>query len=117
MKEVGECEALIETLPYNLTKAQGKVWDEVKADLTKDIAMNRLIQGDVGSGKTIIAILALLMAVKNGYQASFMVPTEVLAKQHYKSLLESLGDFGISVCLLWLYDSKEKRDKFMDIKP
>ena len=117
MKEVGECESLIETLPYSLTKAQVKVWGELKSDLTKDIAMNRLIQGDVGSGKTIIAILALLMAVKNGYQASFMVPTEVLAKQHYKSLLETLGDFGISVCLLvGSMTAKEKREAYKDIK-
>jgi ATP-dependent DNA helicase RecG len=79
--------------------------------------MNRLIQGDVGSGKTVLAILALLMAVKNGYQASFMVPTEVLAKQHYKSLTSLCTDFGISICLLvGSMTAKEKRETYDKIK-
>ena len=87
-------------MPYRLTKAQLSAWDEIKKDMTSNFAMNRLIQGDVGSGKTILAVLALLMAVKNGYQACIMVPTEVLAKQHYKSIYDLLSNFGVSVGLL-----------------
>lgn len=113
MIESTDCEELINRLPYNLTKAQLLVWEEIKRDMNGAIVMNRLIQGDVGSGKTILAVLALLMAVKNGYQASIMVPTEVLAKQHYKSLYGLLSDFGVSVCLLvGSMTAKEKRDAY-----
>ncbi len=86
MLEVAESERLIEALPYRLTGAQQKVWQEIKADLTSDHTMNRLIQGDVGSGKTILAFLSLLMCVANGYQGALMAPTEVLAHQHYENL-------------------------------
>lgn len=100
MKEMTECNELIEDLPYSLTKAQMLVWKEIKSDLTSQLAMNRLIQGDVGSGKTVLALLALLMAVKNGYQASIMVPTEVLAKQHYRAFYSMLSKYDVSICLL-----------------
>ena len=117
MKEVWECEKLIEGLPYSLTKAQHLVWKEIKADMTSSLAMNRLIQGDVGSGKTILAVLALLMAVKNGYQASIMVPTEVLAKQHYKSFCSILDKFDVSVCLLvGSMTAKEKNEAYDRIR-
>lgn len=113
MKERTECEDLIKSLPYSLTMAQLSVWEEIKKDMTSNRVMNRLIQGDVGSGKTILAVLALLMAVKNGYQACIMVPTEVLAKQHYKSLCSLLSDFGVSVCLLTgSMTAKEKRETY-----
>lgn len=105
------CCQLIENLPYELTNAQKKVWQEVKTDLGNVGIMNRLIQGDVGSGKTIIAVLALLMAAKNGYQGAIMVPTEVLAKQHFESMEELLRPFGIGIELLvGSMTAKEKRE-------
>ncbi len=117
MKEQKECEKLIEAFPYPLTKAQLRVWEEIKKDLHGEFVMNRLIQGDVGSGKTILAVLALLMAVKNGCQASFMVPTEVLAKQHYKSLTGLLSEFGVRINLLvGSMTAKEKRETYELIK-
>ncbi|NLK74607.1 MAG: ATP-dependent DNA helicase RecG [Clostridiales bacterium] len=117
MTEQQECDDLLSNLPYKLTKAQMKVWEELKADLQGQSAMNRLIQGDVGSGKTVIAILALLMTAKNGYQACFMVPTEVLAKQHYNSLVDMLSSFGVSICLLvGSMTAKEKREAYEAIK-
>ncbi len=117
MKESPACEELMETLPYALTGAQLRVWKEIKQDLQGTYVMNRLIQGDVGSGKTVLAILALLMAVKNGCQACFMVPTEVLAKQHYKSLEGIAEQFGFSICLLvGSMTAKEKREAYERIK-
>lgn len=112
-----ECDNLINMLPYTLTKAQVRVWDEIRHDLRGENTMNRLIQGDVGSGKTILAVLSILMAVKNGYQTSFMVPTEVLAKQHYKSLNELLKGYGVTVGLLvGSMTAKEKREAYNRIK-
>ncbi len=112
-----ECGQLIAGLPYSLTKAQLRVWEEIQMDLRGEYAMNRLIQGDVGSGKTVLAILALTMAVKNGYQACFMVPTEVLAKQHYKSLENIAEQFGFSISLLvGSMTAKEKREAYERIK-
>ena len=100
MKEQQEVSELIASLPYELTNAQKKVWEEVKKDLLSNTSMNRLIQGDVGSGKTILAVLALLLVAKNGYQGCFMVPTEVLAKQHLEALQSSLSRFGVKIELL-----------------
>ena len=95
-----DCEQLIHQLPYQLTKAQERVWSEIKNDLTGNHTMNRLVQGDVGSGKTILAALALFLIVQNGYQGSLMVPTEVLAKQHYQSLQQLFSGYDIQVVLL-----------------
>ncbi len=94
------CEKLIDSLPYELTKAQQTVYNEVIADIKSGYVMNRLIQGDVGSGKTIIAALALLLNAKNGYQGALMVPTEVLAKQHYESFVKLLEGFDVRITLL-----------------
>ena len=117
MNTVPECEELIGKLSYELTGAQKKVWMEVQKDLTGEGLMNRLIQGDVGSGKTIIAILALLMVVKNGYQGAIMVPTEVLAKQHFESMIELLEPFGIKITLLvGSMTAKEKRQAYDEIE-
>jgi ATP-dependent DNA helicase RecG len=117
MEERLECEQYISSLPYSLTKAQRRVWEEIQKDLGGDYVMNRLIQGDVGSGKTVLAILAMLQAIRNGYQASFMVPTEVLAKQHYKSLQSLSTQFGISLCLLvGSMTAKEKREAYERMK-
>ena len=112
-----ECDQLLEQFPYKLTKAQSRVWEEIKKDLSSEYTMNRLIQGDVGSGKTVLAILALVMAVKNGYQTCFMVPTEVLAKQHYQTTVEMLEGYGVRVCLLvGSMTAKEKRQAYEEIK-
>jgi ATP-dependent DNA helicase RecG len=88
------------TLPFTLTGAQQKVLDEICLDLSDESAMSRLLEGDVGSGKTIVAAAAIFVAVKSGYQAAIMVPTEILAKQHYKTLFKLLKDFGVNIQLL-----------------
>lgn len=108
-KEVQELER---TLPYALTGAQKRALEEVYSDMEKGLVMNRLIQGDVGSGKTIIAILALLQAAYNGYQGALMVPTEVLARQHLESMTALFEEHGISkvpVLVTGSMTAKEKR--------
>ncbi|MCK8823601.1 ATP-dependent DNA helicase RecG [Fuchsiella alkaliacetigena] len=87
-------------LPFELTKAQLKVWEEIKEDMESAQVMNRLIQGDVGSGKTVVATLALLKAVGSGYQGAMMAPTEILAEQHYLGLEDSLADYDLELGLL-----------------
>ncbi|MBK9108386.1 MAG: ATP-dependent DNA helicase RecG [Saprospiraceae bacterium] len=87
-------------LPFALTAAQLKVFNEIKADLISGVQMNRLMQGDVGSGKTIVALLAMLWAISNGYQTCIMAPTEVLAMQHFQSLSELLLPIQINCALL-----------------
>lgn len=88
------------SLPFSLTNAQQRVWEEIENDLTTGFRMNRLVQGDVGSGKTMLAILACLLMAKNGYQSSVMVPTEVLARQHFESFSTALESRGVRVVLL-----------------
>ncbi len=99
-KRQKEASEFLENLPFSLTGAQKKVYEEICADMEGGFVMNRLVQGDVGSGKTIVAVLALLEVVKNGYQGAFMVPTEVLAAQHYQNLTKLLADYGVTVGLL-----------------
>ncbi|MDD4939605.1 MAG: ATP-dependent DNA helicase RecG [Candidatus Omnitrophica bacterium] len=84
----------IEKLPFELTRGQQKVIAEIRADMAKPAAMQRLLQGDVGSGKTVVAVAACLTAVQGGYQAAFMVPTEVLARQHYEKIRSQLSGAG-----------------------
>ena len=106
---------LIENLPYELTKAQKKVWNEIVQDMNSPHVMSRLIQGDVGSGKTIIAILGLVLAGINGYQGALMAPTEVLAKQHYASVTEMFEEYKIPLRVALLTGSmsaKEKKDVY-----
>ncbi len=100
MQRQPDIDRLIESLPYELTNAQKKVWEEIYSDMTKEGMMNRLVQGDVGSGKTILAILALFLTALNGCQGCLMVPTEVLAKQHYEEIYRLLSSYGIECCLL-----------------
>lgn len=111
MKPSQEAEALKEALPYRLTAAQERTWQEVKADLQGGLAMNRLIQGDVGSGKTIIAILALLEAASNGYQGALMVPTEVLARQHFESMVRLFEEHNIRKTPILVTGSMTAREK------
>jgi len=93
-------EILARALPFELTQAQDRVIREITADMAKPDCMNRLLQGDVGSGKTAVAAAAILTAVLNGYQAALMAPTEILAEQHYLTLSEPLSKLGVSVDLL-----------------
>lgn len=111
-----ECDDLLGKLPYKLTNAQMKVWEEIKKDVSSASTMQRLVQGDVGSGKTIVATLALLMAAKNGYQSCMMVPTEVLAKQHYEGIVDLLKPYGVkTVLLVGSMTAKEKREAYAQI--
>jgi ATP-dependent DNA helicase RecG len=98
--ERDEIPMLINSLSYQLTNAQIKVWKEIKGELTGNHTMNRLIQGDVGSGKTILAALALFLTALNGYQGCLMVPTEVLAKQHFEALNQLFSSYSVNVVLL-----------------
>ena len=101
MPKVGEAfNKCYSSLPYPLTGAQKRVIKEMHADMKSGRQMNRLLQGDVGSGKTLVAVLCSLLAVDNGYQACIMAPTEVLAQQHYKGISELLAPTGVSVALL-----------------
>ena len=114
MKEVWKTEEVIENLPYQLTGAQKNVWYEIEQDLRGEKLMTRLVQGDVGSGKTIVAFLAMIMTAENGYQSAIMVPTEVLAKQHYEALTKLLEENGLleqyqPVFLTGSNTAKEKR--------
>lgn len=89
-----------EKLPFELTGAQKRVIREIRTDLAAGQQMNRLVQGDVGSGKTAVALMAMLMAIDNGYQACLMAPTEILAQQHFANITDLVGDLGISVGFL-----------------
>ncbi|AJA48161.1 ATP-dependent DNA helicase RecG [Clostridium pasteurianum DSM 525 = ATCC 6013] len=95
-----ELTELKEKIPYDLTKAQSKVIREILIDEKKSIAMNRLLQGDVGSGKTIIALIAMFNVIKNGYQAVLLAPTEILSRQHYIEAEKLLSEFNINIELL-----------------
>lgn len=109
-----EVNELMSSLPYELTNAQKRVITEILADQKQSRCMNRLVQGDVGSGKTIVAIIALFNIVKNGYQGAFMVPTEILAKQHYKEILKILDAFNVKVELLTGSTTKKQKEKIKE---
>jgi ATP-dependent DNA helicase RecG len=100
---------LLAALPFRLTAAQRRVWDEIAHDLGRPHPMQRLLQGDVGSGKTVIAALAMLAAIENGHQAALMAPTEILAEQHWRKLSQWLAPLGIEIA--WLSGSLKKKDK------
>jgi len=102
-------EQLLARLPFRLTSAQQRVWREIAQDLAQPYPMQRLLQGDVGSGKTVIAALAMLQALEAGHQAALMAPTEILAEQHYRKLSAWLQPLGIEVA--WLSGSLKKKEK------
>lgn len=106
-----ETRHLKESLPYALTSAQERTLQEVFSNLKKGCVMNRLVQGDVGSGKTVIAILALLAAAENGYQGALMVPTEVLARQHFESVTQMFANCGIDKKVVLITGSMTAREK------
>ena len=101
-------------LPFPLTKAQIRVMSEIRQDVESGKHMNRLIQGDVGSGKTVVAVLAMLMAIDNGYQACLMAPTEILAQQHAQSLQKMLSELPIKIALLTGSTPKKQRTEILD---
>ncbi len=113
MIETAETNRVLEMLPYKLTNAQLKAWEDIKSDMFGPYVMNRLIQGDVGSGKTILAFLTLLTVTSNGYQGALMAPTEVLAAQHFDSFKEMAEKYNITclkpVLLTGALSAKEKR--------
>lgn len=115
MKQTWTTERIIENLPYQLTGAQRNAWLEIERDLCGQALMSRLVQGDVGSGKTILAFLAMVLTAENGCQAALMVPTEVLARQHFEAFQKLVQEQGLSCRALLLTGSntaKEKRERY-----
>ena len=110
-KEIAQ---FIDRLPFQLTNAQLKVFNEIESDMIGEKQMNRLVQGDVGSGKTIVAVIAILLAALNGYQAAFMVPTEILAEQHYRSIEPMLSLYGIRTVLLTGSITKKEKERIKE---
>jgi ATP-dependent DNA helicase RecG len=100
---------LLKRLPFRLTRAQARAWSEIERDLAASHPMNRLLQGDVGSGKTIVAALAAVRAVENGWQAAVMAPTEILAEQHHRKFAEWLAPLGVRVA--WLAGGQSARER------
>lgn len=100
---------LLNILPFTLTQAQQKVWREIANDLEKSYPMNRLLQGDVGSGKTAVAALAAAHAIDHGYQVALMAPTEILAEQHFRKFTPWFSALGIEIC--WLTGSLKAKEK------
>lgn len=101
---------VLESLPFSLTRAQNRALNEIIDDMCSEKVMNRLVQGDVGSGKTVVALLALAECVFNGYQGALMAPTEILAQQHYESFTETFEDIGIKVELLTGSVTKKQKE-------
>lgn len=110
---VKEVYDFISRLPFKLTKAQMKAFKEIEADMEKQQQMNRLVQGDVGSGKTIVAILAMFKAWKAGYQSVMMAPTEILATQHYETICKFLNSYGVKCKLLVGSLSPKEKEKIL----
>ena len=109
--------ALRKNLPFTLTRAQERVIAEIKRDMIAERPMNRLVQGDVGCGKTVVALVASLLAVENGYQACIMAPTEILAEQHYKNMSALAGPLGLTVrSLTGSHRKKEKEAVLAEIE-
>lgn len=102
-------EGLLKVLPFKLTNAQDRVWSEISKDLSKPFPMNRLLQGDVGSGKTVVAALAAARVMDHGYQAAIMAPTEILAEQHYLKMKEWFEPLGVKIA--WLSGSLKAKEK------
>jgi ATP-dependent DNA helicase RecG len=98
-----------EKLPFELTNSQKKVLKEIRLDTQRGVQMNRLLQGDVGSGKTVVALMSMLIAIDNGFQACIMAPTEILANQHYQTIKELVGDDFVEVALLTGSTPKKSR--------
>jgi ATP-dependent DNA helicase RecG len=102
-------QGLLAALPFELTGAQKRVWAQIESDLSRAFPMNRLLQGDVGSGKTVVAALAAARAIDHGYQSAVMAPTEILAEQHYIKMQEWFGPLGVQI--VWLSGSLKAKEK------
>lgn len=114
-----EIDRFLEALPYSLTGAQKKVWNEIRSDMQGKYVMSRLVQGDVGSGKTVVAFLALLLAGLNGYQGALMAPTEVLARQHFENISGMLSEYDLPLkaeLLTGSMTAKQKREAYERIE-
>lgn len=119
MEQQPAIDTFLQSLPYELTAAQMRVWNEIQKEMTGDYVMSRLVQGDVGSGKTIVAFLGLLLAGLNGYQGALMAPTEVLARQHYEKISEMLEQYGLPLkaeLLTGSMTAKQKREAYARIE-
>ncbi len=101
-------------LSFELTSAQKRVWSEISTDMEKEIAMQRLLQGDVGSGKTVIAVMALIKTVSNGFQGVFMAPTEILAEQHYQKIIKYISPSKYKTALLVGSLSRKERNNILN---
>ena len=112
IKSDGLVDKFIKSLPFELTSGQKKAVNEILNDMSSEHPMARLLQGDVGSGKTVVACIMLLAGIENGYQGAFMAPTEILAQQHYNNLVEWLTPLGLSVGLFLGSQGKKVREKF-----
>lgn len=118
-KEQPRIDHFIEQLPFELTTAQKKVWSEIKNDMSGAHMMSRLVQGDVGSGKTMVAFLAMLFSSLNGYQSALMAPTEVLARQHFETITKLLREYQLPLkaeLLTGSMTAKEKREAYLNIE-
>ncbi len=111
IKDDGLVNKFIKGLPFELTSAQKKAVNEILNDINSDKPMQRLLQGDVGSGKTVVACIMLLAAIENGYQTAIMAPTEILAQQHFNNFINWLAPFGINIGLFTSSNTKKQRDK------
>jgi ATP-dependent DNA helicase RecG len=111
----GRCENFIVSLPFTLTSAQKKVINEIESDLVQPVPMNRLLQGDVGSGKTAVAVWAMLRAASSGMQSAIMAPTEVLARQHYVKVCELLGKEGLTILMLIGATSASEKKRYREL--
>ena len=111
MKKTWTTEQVIENLPYRLTSAQLNTWHEIERDLSGQSLMSRLVQGDVGSGKTILAFLAMILTFENGYQSALIVPTEVLARQHFEAFQTLVREQGLDIPVVLLTGSNTAKEK------
>lgn len=111
IKKAWTTEQVIENLPYRLTSAQLNTWHEIERDLSGQSLMSRLVQGDVGSGKTILAFLAMILTFENGYQSALMVPTEVLARQHFEAFQTLVREQGLDIPAVLLTGSNTAKEK------
>ena len=110
-------ESFLASLPFKLTRAQERAFSEIKTDMAKPYPMNRLLQGDVGCGKTVVAFLSALIAMENGYQVALMAPTEILAEQHYLNFLKYAGLSGVEIALLTGGRTpREKREVYQGLR-
>ncbi len=119
MIETADTARFIDAIPFKLTSGQKKTFEQIASDLSGPSCMNRLVQGDVGSGKTLVALLGLLMTAANGYQGALMAPTEVLAVQHYKTVKEYVQKYGLifkPVLLVGSMKASEKKEVYRQIE-